>query len=76
MQKIHNLKSVVIGGNIFSYFYIREKNDANGNSRYRVYIIDPDGPAVHETIFKCYESQIPDRITAYIEFTIGVTIPF
>lgn len=75
-MKIHDLKNVVIGGCEFTYFYTKEKNDINGNTRYRVYIIDPDGPAVHETIFKCYESQIPERVTAYIEFTIGVTVPF
>lgn len=75
-MKIHDLKSVIIGGCEFNYFYTREKNDVNGNPRYRVYIIDPDGPAVHETIFKCYESQIPERITAFIEFNIGVAVPF
>lgn len=74
--KMHDLKAVIIGGCEFSYFYQREKNDVNGNPRYRVYIIDPDAPAVHESIFKCYECQIPDRVTAYIEFTIGVAVPF
>jgi hypothetical protein len=76
MNKIHDLKTVIIDGCEFQYFYTREKNDVNGNPRYKVYIIDPDGPAVHEKIFKCYENQIPDRVTAYIEFTIGVAIPF
>jgi hypothetical protein len=75
-MKIHDLKSIVIGCNEYSYFYLRERNDSNGNPRYKVYIIDPDGAAVHETIFKCYESQIPDRVSAFIEFNIGVTIPF
>lgn len=76
MLKMHDLKTVVIGCASFSFFYLREKNDANGNPRYRVYIIDPDGPAAHETIFKCYESQIPDRVEKFIENTIGVTVPF
>ena len=75
-MKMHDLKSIVIGGNCFSFFYLREKNDVNGNARFRVYIIDPDGPAVHETIFKCYESQLSERVSAYIEFTIGVNVPF
>ena len=44
-MKIHDLKSVIIGGCEFNYFYTREKNGVNGNPRYRVYIIDPDGPA-------------------------------
>lgn len=73
---MHDLKSVVIDYNEFNYFYIREKNDKNGNARYRVFIIDPDGAAVHETILKCYEFQIPDRVTAFIENTIGITVPF
>lgn len=76
MQKIHNLKSVIIGGCEFSYFHIRIQCDKCGNSRFRVFIIDPDGPAVYETIFKCQEFQIPERVAAYIEFTIGVTVPF
>lgn len=76
MKKIHELKSVIIDGNIFSYFYTREKNDINGNARYRVYIIDPDGPAVHEAIFKCYECVISDRVKSYILDNIGVTVPF
>ena len=75
-MKIHYLNSVVIGGELFQYFYTRERNDVNGNTRHRVYIIDPDGPAVHETIFKCYESQLAERVTAYIEYNIGVTVPF
>jgi hypothetical protein len=75
-MKIHDLKAVIIGGCEFQYFYTREKNDVNGNARYRVYIIDPDGPAVHESIFKCYESQLTERVTAFIEFQIGVHVPF
>lgn len=76
MEKIHNLKTVVIDNNEFSFFYIRIQCDRCGNSRFRVYIIDPDAPAVYETIFKCQEFQIPARVTAFIETTAGVTIPF
>ena len=75
-MKIHDLKSRVIWGDEFQYFYTRERNDRNGNPRYRVYIIDPDAPAVHETIFKCYESQIPERVETFIETNIGVTVAF
>ena len=74
--KIHDLNSVVIGGNRFYYFYTREKSDVNGNPRYRVYITDPDTPAVYELILKCYQSQIQERVTAFIENSIGVTVPF
>lgn len=75
-MKIHDLKSAVIGGLEFNYFYTRERNDVNGNPRYRVFIIDPEGPAAHETIFKCYESQIPERVESFIENEIGLLLPF
>lgn len=67
MLKIHDLKTAVINGIAVNYFSIREKNDRNGNPRHRVYIIDPEGPAVHEMIFKCYDSQIKDRVKNFIE---------
>jgi hypothetical protein len=75
-MKIHDLKRAVIGGCEFTYFYTRERNDVNGNPRFRVYIIDSDAPAVHEIILKCYESQIPDRVESIIENEIGIAIPF
>lgn len=59
---IHDLKSVVIDCIEYKYFYTREKNDRNGNARYRVYIIDVDAPAVYERIIKTYESAIKDYI--------------
>lgn len=67
MKKIHDLKTIVIDHIAINYFYIREKNDVNGNSRYRIYIMDPDAPAVYETIFKTYEGLIPGRVKKYIE---------
>ena len=75
-MKIHDLKQITISCCEFSYFYTREKNDINGNPRFRVYIIDSDGPVVHETIFKCYESQISERVETFIETKIGLIIPF
>lgn len=75
-MKIYDLKNITIGCNDYPFFYQREKNDVNGNPRYKVFIIDPDGPAVHETIFKCYESQIPEHVDSFIENEIGITIPF
>lgn len=64
MTKTHDLKTVVINHMAINYFYTREKNDVNGNPRYRVYIIDPEGPAVYERIFKtyCVESSIVNFI--------------
>ena len=65
MTKTHDLKTVVVNHIAFNYFYTREKNDVNGNPRYRVYIIDPDGPAVYERIFKTY--SVEDSIKNYLE---------
>jgi hypothetical protein len=67
MIKEHILQYLIIDNIEIKYFYKREKRDINGNSRFRVYIIDPDAPAVYETIFKCYESQIPELIKTFIE---------
>lgn len=67
MKKFYDLKTVVVNHIAINYFYTREKNDVNGNARYRVYIIDPDAPTVYETIFKCYESQIKELVTMFIE---------
>lgn len=67
MTKEHTLKYLIINNIEIKYFYKHEKRDINGNSRFRVYIIDPEAPAVYETIFKCYESQIPESVQRYIE---------
>ena len=57
MKKIHDLKTLVINHESISYFYAREKNNVNGNPRFRVYIIDPDGLAVYEKIFCTYHLE-------------------
>lgn len=57
MTKSHDLKTIVIDNISINYFYMREKNDTNGNPRFRVFIIDPDGPAVYEKIFKTYNLE-------------------
>lgn len=71
MIKFHDLKTVIVENESalesVSFFYLREKNDINGNPRYRVYIMDPESAAVYETIFKCYESQIAERVAALVE---------
>jgi hypothetical protein len=61
-MKLHDLKSTIIDHVEIRYFYTREKNDINGNPRFRVYIIDPETPTVYEKIFRCYDSQIPEYI--------------
>ena len=67
MRKYHDLKTVVSDHIAINYFYIREKNDANGNPRFRVYIMDPDAPAVYETIFKTYEALIAAHVRSFVE---------
>jgi hypothetical protein len=66
-MKNHSLKTVIINHIAIDYFYTKEKKDVNGNPRYRVYIIDPEAPAVYEKIFKCYESEISERVHTFIE---------
>lgn len=69
MIKTHDLKTVVVNNISFNYFYKKEKNDSCGNPRYRVFIIDPDGPAVYERIFKtyCLDGSVKNYIEKYLE---------
>lgn len=69
MKKIHDLKTIVNDNITIKYFYTREKNNINGNPRFRVYIIDPDGGAVYEKIFCTYhlETSIKNFIEKEIE---------
>lgn len=67
MRKIHDLKAVTVNHISINYFYQREKCDIYGNPRFRVFIIDPDGVAVYETIFKTYEGLIADQVRKFIE---------
>lgn len=66
-MKMHDLKMVIVNNTAVNYFYTREKNDANGNPRFRVYIIDPDGSAVYETIVKTYEGLIKDHVKKFVD---------
>lgn len=67
MTKTHVLKTVIINHVAINYFYVREKNDVNGNARFRVYIMDPDAPVIYETIIKCYEREIAARVAVFVE---------
>ena len=66
-MKIHDLKTIIINHESINYFYTREKNDVNGNPRYKVFVIDPDAPAVYEFITKTYEPFIGDAVKDYVE---------
>ena len=66
-MKTHDLKTVIVNHQAINYFHPREKRDVNGNARFRVYIIDPEAPAVYETIVKTYESLIDEAVKAHIE---------
>ena len=76
MKNQYELKRVIIDHCEFNYFYTSAGNDANGNRRFHVFIIDPDGPAVYETFIKCYEFQIPERVEKFIVYNIGIAVPF
>jgi hypothetical protein len=69
MLKTHDLKTTKANYETVSFFYTREKNDINGNPRFRVFFIDTETATVYETILKCYENQIPERVAALIEKT-------
>lgn len=66
-MKTFELNYVVMGCTRYEYFYKREKNDKNGNSRFRVYLIDPEHNAVYERIIQCYEFQVKNHIAIMIE---------
>jgi hypothetical protein len=68
MKKQHSLNTVVVDHIAIQYFYTKEKRDVNGNSRFRVYIMDPDAPVIYERIFKCYESQIPECVAVFVDW--------
>ena len=71
MLKMHHLKTVRNNGMSISYFYTKEKADRNGNPRFKIYVMDPDAPAVYETIVKCYESQIKEHVISFIETAVA-----
>ena len=71
MTITHDLHTIIVNNNQYQFFYTREKNDRNGNSRFRVYIIDPNAPAVYEKIFKTYEGLIIDSVYNFIENTLA-----
>ena len=66
-MKMHDLQKIIVNHEEINYFYTREKNDINGNARFRVFIIDPGAPAVYEEIIKTYESLLPDAVKRRIE---------
>lgn len=67
MKKAHDLHTITINNSIISYFYTREKNDRNGNARYRIYIINPKNNSVIETIAQTYEAFISDIVKNRVE---------
>lgn len=76
MLKMHDLKTTTANYERVPYFYIREKSEKTGISRFRVFIMDGETETVYETIFQCYEFQIAQRVTDHIENHIGVNVPF
>lgn len=66
-MKTHKLHKVTFHGVTVQYFYTKEKRDRNGNSRFRVYMIDTETDTIHERIITTYESLLPSVIMANIE---------
>lgn len=66
MKKLHELHTINHNGRDISYFYAKEKRDINGNSRYRVYIIDQNARAVYEQIFTTYEALINSCVKNFL----------
>lgn len=65
-MKEHILHMVRANYKDVQYFYKKEKRDINGNSRFRVFVIDDDG-LVYENIVACYECEIEKYVTAFCE---------
>lgn len=70
MKKQHILHQVTAHGVTIHYFYTKEKRDRNGNSRYRVFMIDTETNLIYERVFTTYESQIAAVIMHNIETTV------
>lgn len=70
-MKIHDLKTVTVNHAKIKYFYTREKNDRNGNPRYKVYIFDPDALAVYETVARTYEGLLSQFVIKFVEEGAG-----
>ena len=66
-MKMHDMKTIITNGLSINYFYTKEQPDKNGNSRFRVYIMDPDAAVIYETICKTYEAFICDHVRRFIE---------
>jgi hypothetical protein len=66
-MKAHDLKTVTVNHAEIKYFYTREKNDRNGNPRFKIYIIDPESLAVYETIARTYDGLIDKFVIDFVE---------
>lgn len=64
-MKIYHMSTLVIDNLAINYFYTKLKSDINGNPRYKVFVIDPDGSAIYENIAKTY--NISDWVRGFIE---------
>lgn len=67
MKRLYDLKILNYNDKIYYYFIKREKNDINGNPRYKVIIIDSKNATAHEVIFKQYESLLEESIKNYLK---------
>ena len=75
-MKRHDIKTVIIDHVEYQYFYTVENVYKNGDFKYHVFIMDPESPVIYDVIIKTYVTLLPYRVKAFIENTIGVTVPF
>lgn len=64
--KTHYVNGVIVDYEKYNFFYTREKCNANGHPRYKVFIIDPNGGVVHETILTTYLT-INEAVKEFLE---------
>lgn len=65
MTKFYSLETIVTDKITIHYFYYRESNDRNGNSRYSVFIINPTTNEVTVKLVQTYD--VTDWVRSYIE---------
>lgn len=75
-MRTHELKTIVIDCNEFKWFYHIEKVLNSGKCRCQVFILDPDGAAIYQTVMRSYLCVLHIDVKHYIERNMCAAIPF